>query len=203
MTPRPRSDDTNIGIWNYVTDATITVEEGFISYPTLANFTGDTIFTSGAAPNDYYAISMSQLYSMNHTVVPVLIRMPSRDDMGHVRTLGFVLYRVQLNTFELTGPVYKTGCSWTGRAKEYAADELLAIDRFPFRSRARPALSGPTIPPPALSTPRPASTPWRLGPCAVIAAALSACRAPRCGRSPRIPPIGLACRNLNPALRER
>ena len=60
MTPRPCSDDTNIGIWNDVTDATITVEEGFISYPALANFTGDTIFTSGAAPKDYYAISMWQ-----------------------------------------------------------------------------------------------------------------------------------------------
>ena len=55
---------------------------------------------------------------MNQPTFPMAIRVPSKDTLGQIRTLDFVLYAVQFQPFNFTGPSYKTGltCSIAGRA---------------------------------------------------------------------------------------
>ena len=83
------------------------------------------MFSSGAAGADYYALPLWTLQSMNQPTRPMAIRVPAKDTLGQIRTLDFVLYRVQFQPFNFTGPSYKTGltCSIAGRALFSTTDE--------------------------------------------------------------------------------
>jgi hypothetical protein len=63
---------------------------------------------------------------MNQPTQPLAIRVPSKDSLGQIRTLDFVLYRVQFQPFNFTGPSYKTGlsCSIAGRALFSTVNEM-------------------------------------------------------------------------------
>ena len=63
---------------------------------------------------------------MNQPTQPLAIRVPSKDSGGTVRTLDFVLYRVQFQPFNFTGPSYKTGLSVSiaGRALFSTVNEV-------------------------------------------------------------------------------
>jgi hypothetical protein len=122
-------DNVVLSEWFWINFANVTIETGFIPFPTLADITGLSTVTngvtvtsgvdsSGSAPNDYYAIPLWTLNSMNTVTKPLGIRVPSKDNAGNIRTLDFVLYRVQFQPFNFTGPSYKNGltCSIAGRA---------------------------------------------------------------------------------------
>ena len=102
----------------WINFANVTIEEGFIPFSTIALITGTTVASSGAAGADYYALPLWTLNSMNQPTQPMAIRVPAKDAAGNIRTLDFVLYRVQFQPFNFTGPSYKTGltCSIAGRA---------------------------------------------------------------------------------------
>lgn len=111
-------DNIVLSEWFWINFANLTVEAGFIPFPTIANITGTVVSSSGIAPNDYYAIPLWTLASMTTVTQPVGIRVPGKDHAGNIRTLDFILYRVQFMPFNFTGPSYKNGltCAISGRA---------------------------------------------------------------------------------------
>jgi hypothetical protein len=118
-------DDFVLSEWFWFNFANITIESGFITFPTLAQVTGQTIASSGTSPNDYYGLPLWVWSSLNQITRPVAMRVPSRDSQGAVRTLDFILYRVQFMPFNFTGPSYKNGLtvSMAGRALMSLYDE--------------------------------------------------------------------------------
>lgn len=118
-------DDVVLSEHFWINFANVTIEEGFIPFSTIALITGTNVSSSGAAGADYYAIPLWTLSSMNQPTWPLAIRVPAKDSLGQLRTLDFVLYQVQFQPFNFTGPSYKTGlsCSIAGRALFSSADE--------------------------------------------------------------------------------
>jgi hypothetical protein len=118
-------DDVVLSEHFWINFANVTVEEGFIPFSTIALITGTTVTSSGIAGADYYAIPLWTINSMNQPTFPMAIRVPAKDSIGQVRTLDFVLYNVQFQPFNFTGPSYKTGlsCSIAGRALFSSTDE--------------------------------------------------------------------------------
>ena len=118
-------DDVVLSEHFWINFANVTIEQGYVSFETIALLTGTTVTSSGAAGADYYAIPLWTLNSMNQPTQPMAIRVPSKDTLGQVRTLDFVLYAVQYQPFNFTGPSYKTGlsCSIAGRALFSAVNE--------------------------------------------------------------------------------
>jgi hypothetical protein len=104
-------DDVVLSEHFWINFANITIEEGYVPFSTIALLTGTTVGSSGASPNDYYAIPLWTLNSMNQPTQPMAIRVPSKDSAGTIRTLDFVLYKCQFQPFNFTGPSYKTGLS--------------------------------------------------------------------------------------------
>lgn len=119
-------DDVVLSEHFWINFANVTIQEGFIPFSTIALITGTVVTSSGAAGADYYAIPLWTLASMNQVTQPMAIRVPSKDGYGQIRTLDFVLYRVQFQPFSFTGPSYKTGlaCSISGRALFSTVNEL-------------------------------------------------------------------------------
>jgi hypothetical protein len=119
-------DDVVLSEHFWINFANVTIEEGFIPFSTIALITGTSVSSSGLAGADYYAIPLWTLASMNQPTQPLAIRVPSKDGAGQVRTLDFVLYRVQFQPFNFTGPSYKTGlsCSIAGRALFSPVNEI-------------------------------------------------------------------------------
>lgn len=119
-------DDVVLSEHFWINFANVTIEEGFIPFSTIALITGTAVTSSGAAGADFYAIPLWTLASMNQVTQPLAIRVPAKDAGGQIRTLDFVLYRVQFQPFNFTGPSYKTGlsCSIAGRALFSSANEI-------------------------------------------------------------------------------
>ena len=119
-------DDVVLSEHFWINFANVTIEEGFVPFSTIALITGSTVTSSGAAGADYYAIPLWTLASMNQPTQPMAIRVPAKDTIGQIRTLDFVLYTVQFQPFNFTGPSYKTGlcCSIAGRALFSAVNEI-------------------------------------------------------------------------------
>lgn len=119
-------DDVVLSEHFWINFANVTIEEGFVPFSTIATITGTTVSSSGAAPNDYYAIPLWTLNSMNQPTLPLAIRVPAKDTAGTIRTLDFVLYKVQFQPFNFTGPSYKTGLSMSiaGRALFSTVNEI-------------------------------------------------------------------------------
>jgi hypothetical protein len=119
-------DDVVLSEHFWINFANVTIEEGYIPFSTIAYITGTTVSSSGAAGADYYAIPLWTLASMNQVTQPLAIRVPSKDAGGQIRTLDFILYRVQFQPFNFTGPSYKTGlsCSIAGRALFSTVNEI-------------------------------------------------------------------------------
>jgi hypothetical protein len=119
-------DDVVLSEHFWINFANITIEEGYIPFSTIAYITGTNVTSSGAAGADYYAIPLWTLASMNQVTQPMAIRVPSKDAGGQIRTLDFIMYRVQFMPFNFTGPSYKTGlsCAIAGRALFSTVNEV-------------------------------------------------------------------------------
>lgn len=118
-------DDAVLSTWFWFDYATLSITGGFIPFSTVALLTGVTISSSGTAPADYYSVPMWQLGSANQPTFPMLMRIPARDSTGLTRNLDIVLFRVQFQPFNFTGPSYKTGLvlNYGGRALLSSTDE--------------------------------------------------------------------------------
>jgi hypothetical protein len=120
-----KADDDEYGTWYVMEKADITVTNGFMSWNTIALLGGVAVARSGVSPNDYYGLPLWSQYQHNKPTVPMAFRMNARDTRSAVRTLDFVLYRVQLSVLDYTGTVYKQGLgvSYKGTVTFSSVDE--------------------------------------------------------------------------------
>lgn len=115
-------DDAVLSTWYWFTKATITINSGFVPFATLALMMGVATTSSTAADgSDYNSLPLWEARMQNIKPQPVLIRVPSKDSAGNLRTLDFVLYKVQFAPFGFTGPSYKTGLQI-----DYSGDALVS-----------------------------------------------------------------------------
>jgi hypothetical protein len=118
-------DDVVLSVWDWFNFATITVQGGYVPFSLIATLTNTVVTSSGTAPNDYYSLPLWSIGSLNTTPKPMLIRVPSRDSAGVVRTMEFVLFRVQFGPMSFDGPTFKDGLklNYHGRAVVSSVDE--------------------------------------------------------------------------------
>lgn len=118
-------DDAVLSSWFWFNFATVTVQAGYLTFDTMAQLSGSTITTTGVSPADVFSIDLWDEASLNTAPAPMLIRVPAKDKDGIVRTLDFVLYRVQFGPINIDGPAYKSGLllNYTGRATMSDKDE--------------------------------------------------------------------------------
>lgn len=111
-------DDAVLSSWFWFNFATVTVQSGYLPFSTIALLAGSTVTSSGSGVNDYYSIPLWEETSLNQPTRPMLIRVLSKDKDGLVRTLDFILYKVQFGPISFDGPAYKSGLllNYTGRA---------------------------------------------------------------------------------------
>lgn len=130
-------DDTVLSSWFWFNFATLTITSGFISWPVISLLTGDTITSSGTAPNDVNSLPLWTTSSLNQPAKPVLLRTPSRDSTGVVRISDIVLFKVQFQPITFNGPTYKAGMevSYAGRALVSNNDEKGAVLSVPAIGR--------------------------------------------------------------------
>lgn len=120
-----QADDWEYGTWTQMDKATITVVNGFIPFSVLSQLNGTSVASSGSGSSEYYALPLWTQYQHNNPAVPLALRMSSRNADGYVRTLTFVLYKVQLAVLDFTGTEYKTGlqASYSGTVLFSSYDE--------------------------------------------------------------------------------
>lgn len=116
-------NDRVLSHWVWSDYATVTIESGYIPFPMYSSITGTTITSSGAAGADYYALPLWDYNSLNQPTQSMRLRSASKDSLGQVRTFDIILYKVQFNPINFTGPAYKTGltfsCSGTALYSQY------------------------------------------------------------------------------------
>lgn len=118
-------DDAVLSSWFWFNFATVTVQAGYIPFDTIALLSGSTITSSGTGDSDYYSLPLWEETSLNQPSRPMLVRLPAKDKNGAIRTIDFVLYKVQFGPFSFDGPAYKSGLllNYTGRAVMANQDE--------------------------------------------------------------------------------
>lgn len=118
-------DDQELSYWYWMNNADVVVRGGYLSMETAKLITGAAITSSGTGASQMFKQNLWQDDTFNTAPFPLLIRCPSRDSGGVVRTLDFVLYKVQCKPMEIDGPRYKDGLkvSFNGKALLSTADE--------------------------------------------------------------------------------
>jgi hypothetical protein len=118
-------DDSILSTWYWFNRATLTIQSGYVPFETIALLSGSKVTSSGAAPNDVISMPLWETRQNNTTPRPVLVRVPAKDHNGVLRTLDFVLFKVQFQPFSFDGPSYKEGLllNYTGTALSSATDE--------------------------------------------------------------------------------
>ena len=118
-------DDAVLSTWYWFNKATLTVQSGYVPFNTIALLSGSKVTSSGSGNNDFYSLPLWEDRQQNTAPRPVLIRVPSKDKDGVLRTLDFVLYKVQFQPISFDGPTYKDGLllNYTGTALMSDKDE--------------------------------------------------------------------------------
>lgn len=118
-------DDSVLSSWQWFNFATLSVKSGYIPLDLAALLAGTTLTTSGAVGSETVSMPLWSKNSLNTPTRPVLIRIPSKDSGGAVRTLDVVLFKVQFAPISLEGPSYKDGLvtSYSGKAVMSSVDE--------------------------------------------------------------------------------
>lgn len=119
-------DDNVLSSWQWFNFATLSVKSGYIPMDLVALLSGSTVTTSGTAGSETYSMPLWSKNSLNTPTRPVLVRIPSKDKAGAVRTLDIVLFKVQFAPISLEGPSYKDGlvASYTGKAVMSSVNEV-------------------------------------------------------------------------------
>lgn len=119
-------DDVELSYWSWLNHATVNIKSGYIPFSLLAALTGRTVSSSGAGATQVFGVDLYHESGVNLAPKPVILKMPSKDHQGNVRTLTIGLYRCVFQPINLDGPAYKEGlkCNWRARALYSASDEL-------------------------------------------------------------------------------
>lgn len=121
-------DDAVLSTWFWFNYAELTVSSGYVPFDVISLLTGAPVTSTG----DVYKMDIWTEDSLNQPARPVLIRVPSKDSAGAVRTMDIVLFRVQFQPISFDGPTYKDGLvlNYAGRAVVSPVDETgTALDR--------------------------------------------------------------------------
>lgn len=118
-------DDTVLSSWSWLNYADLAIQAGYVSFPLISNLTGQPISSSGADVDKIYGMDLWHEDSFNVAPKPAILRMPSKDALGAVRTLTIGLYRVNFSPITFDGPQYKDGLkiNYGGRATMSPFDE--------------------------------------------------------------------------------
>lgn len=118
-------DDAELSIWYWLNNAEVSVQQGYFSFPLISKMTGVPVSSSGSGLDIIYEMDLWHEDSFNVGAWPMLMRMPSKDRDGVVRTLTLGLFKVQFSPLTFEGPQYKDGLkiNMTGTALMSATDE--------------------------------------------------------------------------------
>lgn len=118
-------DDAVLSTWNWINFATVTVQGGYVPFETVSLLTGAQITSSAVGSEVEWSLPLWTISSLNQPARPVLIRLPAKDRNQNVRTIDYILYRVQFGPISFDGPQYKSGLTinYTGRAVLSDVDE--------------------------------------------------------------------------------
>jgi hypothetical protein len=119
-------DNVVMSRWNWINNAEVSIQAGYMSFPLIATLTGQTISSGGTGSDKIYGLDLWHEDSMNVPDRPMILKMPSKDHLGNIRTLTFGLYRVSFNPITFDGPAYKDGLkvNYNGVALFSSVDEV-------------------------------------------------------------------------------
>ena len=115
-------DNAVLSTWQWFNFATLSVQSGYIGFDTYALLSGNTLTSSGSGATQSVSAPLWNESSLNSASRPVLVRMPSKDSAGDVRTLDIILYKCQFGPISLDGPQYKEGLVVSYSAKAVMSD---------------------------------------------------------------------------------
>lgn len=118
-------DDHILSTWYWANRVNVTVQGGYIPFDTISLLTGSQVASSGSGDSSTYSMPLWEERAMNTKPRPLLIRVPAKDVSGNLRTLDFILYRVQFQPIAFNGPSYKNGMqvNYNGHALFSSYDE--------------------------------------------------------------------------------
>lgn len=118
-------DDAVLSNWFWFNYAEVTISSGYVPFNVISILTGAPVSSTG----DTWSMPLWTQSSMNQPTRPVLIRVPSKDSAGAVRTMDIVLFKVQFMPISFDGPTYKDGLvlNYSGRAVVSPVDEKGAV----------------------------------------------------------------------------
>lgn len=102
-------DDTILSTWFWANRVNVTIQSGYVPFQTIALLSGSKVTSSGSGATESFSLPLWEERQMNTAPRPMLIRVPSKDKDGLIRTLDFVLFKVQFQPFSFDGPSYKEG----------------------------------------------------------------------------------------------
>lgn len=119
-------DDVVKSRWNWLVDAEVEVQAGYLSFPLIETLTGRAAVTSGSGAATVVQTDLWHEDDFNVAPKPMIIKMPSKDEDGVVRTLTIGLYKVQFMPMTFEGPAYKDGLkiNYGGTALMSLKDEV-------------------------------------------------------------------------------
>jgi hypothetical protein len=118
-------DDSILSTWYWANKVNVTIQSGYVPFSTLSLISGSVLTSSGSGTTESFSLPLWEENSMNTVPRPMLIRVPSKDNNGVIRTLDFILYKVQFQPFSFDGPSYKEGLllNYNGSALFSSTDE--------------------------------------------------------------------------------
>lgn len=118
-------DDTVLSKWSWLNNAGLEVQAGYLSFPLISSLTGRPMSSGGTGNAQIFETDLWHEDDFNIPAKPALLRMPSKDKTGAVRSLIIGLYRVQFGPITFDGPAYKDGLkvNYNGTALFSPVDE--------------------------------------------------------------------------------
>lgn len=102
-------DDAILSTWDWLNKADVTVQAGYMSFPLIAELTGQTISSTTAGGKTTFGLDLWHEDSMNVAPKPMIIKMPSKDKHGNRADFVIGLYKVSFKPIQFDGPAYKDG----------------------------------------------------------------------------------------------
>lgn len=118
-------DDTVLSRWSWLNNAGLEVQAGYLSFPLISSLTGRPISSTGSGNAQVFEMDLWHEDDFNIAAKPAILRMPSKDKLGAVRTFTIGLFRVQFGPITFDGPAYKDGLkvNYNGTALFSPVDE--------------------------------------------------------------------------------
>lgn len=102
-------DDAILSTWNWLNKADLTVQAGYMSFPLIAELTGQTISSGTVNGKTTFGLDLWHEDAMNMPARPAIIVMPSKDKNGNRADFVIGLYKVSFKPIQFDGPAYKDG----------------------------------------------------------------------------------------------